>query len=821
MPRARRKGTLLFPICGTLSSGHVNGSAATFAPPRGFGSVAWGRKKHRVSGRTVAALLIALIVWATVGGTAGAEDATEAGTFGADGVATQSFGTHLEETGVSSVTARPDGGLVVQQGSRLESFSADGAPEPATPPPNAPEGRVFPAAGGKSLVLDEESLTRLDPDGTVDTSFGDAGSVKVSRAAAVAELASGKVVVFGIEMNGTNRPENHGVVTVLNVDGSSSPGATFSRTLPSVEEEMSVREMIPTSAGGLLIVDSAFLLELGADGSPNPGFGHRGVAEPIATTAGAHILADGSIEVIALQYVTSEQREVPAVLRLTAAGEREGAFGVEGTHVLGLKNWWDIDVVSWGADGSAVIGGREVASDCPRRHCEEAPVLIGVDPAGNLDAGFGEGGVSRLTALAGQPGDEGYESEGVTTLTRRPDGSIVAAGNAPPNLSVAFLAVFTPQGALASTFGEGGIVRLSEPAPATERISGIVPVAGGKLLAAGWTDVGVARGAMLARYDSDGSLDPSFGNGSGWLSLAEYGSDAGPIAVRGGLALIAPYRFPGSTLLMVHTEDGSPVSSFGSDGSVRLPRRRDYAGATAFATDGDPVVLDGAESPEDTKVFRLQRYRRDGRLDRGFGTGGRVSLRVPDGGLRGRAMVTAPGGRVLVGGHVGNRLVVGCLLPDGRLDPRFGSRGWSTTRMPGRAKSMSMVRYGSQILLAATVGDSRHHSVALVRLGADGRPDKRSGRDGIQIAKVESGWGTTAILPTPTDVNVLLVRGIRPVITFAKGGGVRSRPVAKQPQKVWQVQGTVSEGRLIVGWSPLDEQHEVPDYFLSSLPLGP
>ena len=769
----------------------------------------------------MAALWIALVVWAIVGGTAGAEDATEAGTFGADGVATQSFGTHLEETGVSSVTARPDGGLVVQQGSRLKTFSADGAPELAAPPRNAPEGRVFPAAGGKSLVLDEETLTRLDPDGTADTSFGDAGSVKVPSAAAVAELASGKVAVFGVEMNGTNRPENHGVVTVLNADGSSSPGATFSRTLPSVEEDMSVREMLPTPAGGLLIVDSAFLLELGADGSPNPGFGHQGVAEPIATTAGAHILADGSIEVAALQFISSERREVPAVLRLTAAGEREEGFGVEGTHVLELQNYWEVNVVSWGADGSAVIGGREVATGCTRKHCEEAPALIAVDPAGNLDAGFGEGGELRLTALAGQPGAEGYESDGVTTLTRRPDGSIVAGGNAPPNLTVAFLAAFTPQGALASSFGEGGIVRLSEPVPATERISGIVPVAGGKLLATGWTDVGVARGAMLARYDSDGSLDPSFGNGSGWLSLVEDGREAGHIAVRGGLTLIAPYRFPGSSLLMVHTESGSPVSSFGSDGSVRLPQRRDYAGATAFATDGDPVVLDGAESPEDTKVFRLQRYRRDGRLDRGFGTDGQVSLRVPDGGLRGRVMVTAPGGRVLVGGHVGGRLVVGCLLPDGRLDPRFGSRGWSTTRMPDRANSMSMVRDGSRILLAATLGDRGHHRIALVRLDADGRLDKGSGRDGIEIAKVESGWAPTAILPTPAGVTVLLERGIRPVITFAKGGGVRSRPVAKRPQKVWQVQGTVSGGRLIIGWSPLDEQHEVPNYYLSSLPLGP
>ncbi|HEX4305604.1 MAG TPA: delta-60 repeat domain-containing protein [Solirubrobacterales bacterium] len=783
--------------------------------------MAEGRNRPSSARRLAVALLAVVVASMGVVAVAGAESSTEATIFGADGIATQSLGVHLERNGISSVSARPDGGLVVQRSSGLESFSADGSPEPTAPPRNAPEGRSFPAAGGNSFVLGEGKLTRVNADGTVDTSFGEGGSVEVSGASSVGELTSGKVVVFGIEFNGTNRPENTGVVTVLNVDGSTAPGATVSRSLPSISEEMPVREMIATPQGGLLIVDSAFLLELGANGSPNPGFGQRGVADQSSTIAGAHFLSGGSIEAATLQYISSEQREVPAVLRLTAAGEPEGGFGTEGVHVLELKNWWDVDSVSWGPDGSAVIGGREVATGCSRKQCEETPVLIGVDPAGNLDTGFGEGGVSRLTALAGQPGAEGYASGGVTALTRRPDGSVAVAGNAAPNGSIAFIAALTPRGALVSSFGEGGIVRLSESVPATERISGLVPVAGGKLLATGWTDVGVSRQAMLVRYDADGSLDPSFGNGSGWLSLAEYGRESGGIAVRGGAALVAPYRYPGSVLLMVHTEDGLPVSSFGSDGLVRLPRRQDYAGALAFASDGDPIVLDGAQSPEDTKVFGLQRYRRDGKPDRAFGKRGQVSLRVPDGGLRDRAMVTARGGRVLVGGYVGESFVVGRLLPDGRLDPHFGSHGWSVTRVPGRVDSMSMVTDGSRILLAGTIGESGHHGVALVRLRADGRPDKGFGHRGIRLAKTEAGWGPTAILPAPAGITVLLARGIRPVLTFTPGGTVRRRTVAGHPQKVWQVQGTVSEGHLIVGWSPLDGFHEVADYYLSSLPLEP
>jgi uncharacterized delta-60 repeat protein len=764
----------------------------------------------------VAALLGVVVVSAVLVGVAGAESSTEATTFGADGIATQSLGVHLERNGISSVSARPDGGLVVQRGSGVESFSADGSPEPgAGPPPSAPAGRTFPAAGGKSFVLGEGKLTRLNADGTTDTSFGDGGSVEVSGASAVGELASGKIVAFGVQLTGTNRPENTGYITVLNADGSKVPRATSSRSLLAIAEEMPVREMIPTPEGGLLIVDSAFLLELNAEGSPNGGFGQRGVVDQGAV-AGARFLADGSIEAAFLQYIDSEQREVPAILRLTAAGKPEAGFGAEGVNVLGLGNWWSIDAVSWGADGSAVIGAREVATGCPRKQCEEAPALVGVDPAGNLDTGFGEGGVARLTALAGRPG-EGYASEGVTALTRRPDGSIVAAGNAPPDESVAFIAALTPRGAPVPSFGEGGIVRLSESVPATERLAALVPVAGGKLLAAGWTNVGVGTQAMLVRYGPDGSLDPTFGSGSGWVGLGAYGKEASGIAVRRKVALVAAYRYPRSTLLMVHTEDGSPVRSFGTDGTVHLPRRQDYVGAMAFASDGDPVVLDGAQSRDDIEAFGLQRYRRDGKPDRAFGRRGKLSLRVPDGGLSGRAMVAAPGGRVLVAGHTGDRLVVGCLLPDGKPDRRYGSRGWSTIRVPDRVDSMAMVGDGSHTLLAATLGESGHHRVALVRLDSHGRPDKGFGRGGIRAAKVESGWEPTAILPTRAGVTVLQARGTRPVITFLAAGGVRRRSVAAQPRKVWQVQGTVSEGRLILGWSPLDGLHEEAGYYLSSL----
>ncbi|HWO84761.1 MAG TPA: hypothetical protein VNM38_13370, partial [Solirubrobacterales bacterium] len=80
-----------------------------------------GRRRGRRGGnRLVPALAAAACALVGVVAVATAEDATETTTFGRDGIATQSLGVHFEETGFSTVEARPDGGLVALRGDQLE-----------------------------------------------------------------------------------------------------------------------------------------------------------------------------------------------------------------------------------------------------------------------------------------------------------------------------------------------------------------------------------------------------------------------------------------------------------------------------------------------------------------------------------------------------------------------------------------------------------------------------------------------------------------------------------------------------------------------------
>jgi uncharacterized delta-60 repeat protein len=749
----------------------------------------------------VLSLCAALVVLAVPATAASAEDATEAGTFGTDGIATQSLGVHYGTMGPASLVVRADGSLTAVQGGTASSYLPDGAPDPSRPSfPTPAEGRVFPAAGDKAFVLGYGKLTRLNPDGSADQSFGDNGTIAPpSGTQGVVELASGKILAVTVGFKGARDWRTYVGVSVLNPDSSIDAREVLARVVPTGS---SIREIAPAPDGGALVIGPGFMLELGPDGRANEGFGEKGLLSVDGSLAGAHFLADGSIEAAGMSPVGSGKKREPSISRYTAAGKPDASFGNGGVRPVGLEGWTNVTAVSWAADGSLVLGGSAaVGVPCEGgEECEEVPVLADFDPAGNLEAGFGEGGVLRLSALPGAP--QGHWANGVAALARRPDGSIVVAFNAPPRTTVAFLAALSPQGALLTSFGEGGTVQVRNPVPATQRVAGLAPVAGGGLLAAGWTNAGLQRHPVLARYGADGSLDRSFGDGTGFVSLAESGPGS-ELAVRGGEALVDYYGDPGEHLVLLRTGDGSRVSSFGSAGSVALPPEL-ITKTLALAPDGDPVVL-GFEGVLESKPPVVLRLGRDGRLDPAFGHGGRVTLRPPGGGqLRRPVLRATTGGRFLVGGFDERGFVVARLLPDGRLDPRFGSHGWAVTPLPGGdVDSVGMASGGSRIYLAGVVSGGSRPRVVLRRFRADGRLDRGFGHRGSRSVAVESSAELTAVLPTPHGVVVTVERGRRPVLTFPPDGAVRRGPVVEPPEAVWEVHAAVFGGRVIAGWSPL------------------
>jgi uncharacterized delta-60 repeat protein len=124
---------------------------------------------------------------------------------------------------------------------------------------------------------------------------------------------------------------------------------------------------------------------------------------------------------------------------------------------------------------------------------------------------------------------------------------------------------------------------------------------------------------------------------------------------------------------------GGGRAGFGTAGKVRTDfGGDDIANALAIQPDGKIIAAGRTGS-----AFALARYTRDGRLDRRFGSGGKVvtDFGAPAGkdallSPHGAAAVAIQGdGKIVAAGGRGSNFALARYLPDGRLDPTFGEGG--------------------------------------------------------------------------------------------------------------------------------------------------
>ncbi len=126
-----------------------------------------------------------------------------------------------------------------------------------------------------------------------------------------------------------------------------------------------------------------------------------------------------------------------------------------------------------------------------------------------------------------------------------------------------------------------------------------------------------------------------------------------------------------------------------------------------------------------------------GRLDSGFGTGGRVVTDLPSAQEGALAMARLSDGRVVVAGWADDRMLVARYTAVGALDPSFGDAGVANADLPGLGGKANAVilRAGGRLLVA---GESDGH-MAIARLTGEGRLDPGFGSGGVSL--VDRGPG--------------------------------------------------------------------------------
>ena len=234
---------------------------------------------------------------------------------------------------------------------------------------------------------------------------------------------------------------------------------------------------------------------------------------------------------------------------------------------------------------------------------------------GSLDATFGALGVV-ITDFKLDPGDPSRNGAGQSVVVLG-DGSLVVAGyvgveGAPNDFAVAR---FNANGSRILGFGTGGLA-LAGFAGNGDDIGLSVAVQGdGKIAVAGYSAPGGSSNLALARFNSDGSLDATFGTG-GKIVTDFGGEDHGYSLViqADGKILVAGDSSVGGTynwVLVRYDTGGSLDASFGAGGKVTT----DFGGIDAglsVALRGDKIVAAGYSNAGGTNDFAVARYNMDG-----------------------------------------------------------------------------------------------------------------------------------------------------------------------------------------------------------------
>ncbi|WP_236236266.1 hypothetical protein [Pseudomonas faucium] len=244
------------------------------------------------------------------------------------------------------------------------------------------------------------------------------------------------------------------------------------------------------------------------------------------------------------------------------------------------------------------------------------------------------------------------------------------------------LAGLTAAGLPDDSFGEGGFVMQAFGASAMP-VAVIASAGGGFIVLA--EDRSQAVGyPLLARFNSDGTLDTCFGDGGivrlVLEGLTEYDEPYGLVQQRNGKIMLAVTRFDDQAqscgLLVRLTAAGALDTGFHDGGVWHLPLCDEpnvwLEGVTEMA-DGR-VVAWGATDGEGV-VLRLGH---DDQPDSAFGTDGIVRVTAPRGrsrvGIEFYDVIERQGGGLLLCGST-DRLpyaaVLGRITDDGRLDPSF------------------------------------------------------------------------------------------------------------------------------------------------------
>ncbi|HEY6729923.1 MAG TPA: delta-60 repeat domain-containing protein [Solirubrobacterales bacterium] len=366
------------------------------------------------------------------------------------------------------------------------------------------------------------------------------------------------------------------------------------------------------------------------------------------------------------------------VARLLRSGKFDQSFGSGGSATIPQPPGMTFVLAGAAVDsqGRVLLAGsaRPLPSSSTPDPLLSSAVVVRLNTDGSLDPSFASGGMLVTDFGTGAPtvptGKYTGPAIGIRSIVVDPQGRPLLTGGfvakastcfPSSTISTAFVARLTDAGSLDSSFGEGGLRKITNLASFGQ--GSLTPA--GTLFTVGSGNArcgeeGGGPAVVLTSLDANGVLDQGFGF-SGFRSIGYPQPPVATVAPSGKIVLLGARRKQ-TQLVTRLLPNGAPDPSFGRTGrvSIQLPAATglaavavDKRGRLLFAGRSSKRISKSPKNQLRRSSFVLARMNADGDFDRAFGRRGsvRTGFGGPANSFATEILIDARG-RIVVGGGI-------------------------------------------------------------------------------------------------------------------------------------------------------------------------
>jgi uncharacterized delta-60 repeat protein len=400
---------------------------------------------------------------------------------------------------------------------------------------------------------------------------------------------------------------------------------------------------------------------------------------------------------------------VPAAAQ-AAPGDLDPSFSGDGkqtTDFVGFS-WARATVLQ--PDGKIVAVGQDAVPGVDF-------ALARYNPNGSLDPTFSGDGKQRLSF--------GPRDDAATGVALQQDGKIVVVGIAEYDTGAgtgeAFaVARYNPNGSLDPTFSGDG-QQITKFGRYTEAF-GVALQADGKIVVVGRTCVTAPSGSCsafnfaVARYNPNGSLDPSFsGDGKQTTDFGGYLDIARAVVLEGAKILVVGAGDDGDGdagfALARYNPNGSLDPTFSGDGR-QLTLGLTEANAVALQANGKIVAAGSGPAPLGASDPALARYNPNGTLDKTFSGDGKLSTDFSGFENWASGVALQANGKIVAVGSGADDFALTRYNPNGTLDATFSGNGKQTTDFGAEDVAYALALQPNGKIVAVGSTDYSHFALA-------------------------------------------------------------------------------------------------------------